>query len=326
MAHSLFHSQLPEHRASLTEAWRFHKGRHRFSVDDKGWRCHTAVTNLLSDARLELTLDNQPVVELDVRNSQPLALAIITAVAMLCGFDLDRTAIALAALSAQALAFPPGLPFPSGLACTSAEALASTQGLALPAEAPASTPVDQGKCKEEETGKAPLYLLHGMYMNHQISWVDVYQSLFMPELIGFTLACSEGWFYEELAKILGMPCTTEEKRNLVKARSNLLLCDEHFLSGDWRKVRRRWPPMAKTLAMLKRDCYLGSSWQLQRLESVIMAGAAVDCFYHALPDAALLLVYDSVLVAQANKVTAERSIETGWSRFGVRPTLKARSA
>ncbi len=140
-------------------------------------------------------------------------------------------------------------------------------------------------------------------------------------------ACCFRDFYWEFAKVIKVPCGTEEERRKVKRKACYLIFGKTPRKGrsrfrQWQRFRERWGPIADMLDDLKRHDHRNAARKLQDYESQLMIRGVCGSLMRDHPEIPILTVHDSILTTSDYTELVMERIGDVWETTGRRPKLK----
>jgi hypothetical protein len=87
-------------------------------------------------------------------------------------------------------------------------------------------------------------------------------------------------------------------------------------------LRKHFPAVADYIVHAKRNGYQGLAQECQKLESKLMIDGVAGAMLEAFPESPILTVHDEIIVPVDRLGDVKRLIETEFTKFGVRPTVK----
>ncbi|MBX9584959.1 MAG: hypothetical protein K2X87_32035 [Gemmataceae bacterium] len=264
-----------------------HDRQYHFHADEYG-RVHTNLTNLSRALRPYLSVGGSPLVNLDIRNSQPLLLSVLVVnwcvngggLSPLHSFHLDRERDALY------------LDIPEDF-------FSKKQSL---------------NCSD--TNPSPSHTLYDVKLH------AVLHGLGLPEdLLRYIGLTQEGRFYEYLMRQAAVPPARRDdfKREFF---GKVLFCKNHERYVEGRAFEGLFPSVAGVIREIKREDYTQASKLLQRVESSLVINRVVRRLMEALPDAFVATIHDSVLTTRDVAGEVEAAVRREFGRVGLTPTLR----
>jgi hypothetical protein len=145
----------------------------------------------------------------------------------------------------------------------------------------------------------------------------------------FVSMCETGRFYQTVADSWGMPCDTLEANRMVKRSVYKFVLFGPVRTGKqrWELFRRRWPNVASTLASIKQHDYGTCSRALQRLESALVIGGAVERLRSMHEGIPVQTIHDSALVIDdGDAIETVRSVMAAeFARIGLAPRIRSKA-
>jgi hypothetical protein len=299
-----------KHRRRSAAILRINTGDHRMIVDNRSGRIYSAFTSLPKVIRPYLTCGGQPLVEIDVLNSQALILGVLAA---LCW---NRRLHVNEVIAAGREGDPP------------TEGELRESGFAYDGE-------DREDPLSPYVGANPTVVrgIHGSFTNqpgpftrHIPRWspVPIQRGRLPEDLLEFIKLCEDGKVLYELAHIWGMPFSSPERylkyrRKVKKLQFRLYYGPKPLTRGRSEVFAERFPTIARFLARLKTSDHRVVSRVLTRLESELIVDSVCGCL---VPDVPLITIHDSLITVPEHEPTVRQSIYDAYARYGVAPTLK----
>ncbi len=245
-------------------------GDHRLKVDLYS-RVHTLITSIPKGLRRLLTIDGQPLVEIDVSCCQPLLAGLIT---------LEQARCKRWAISGEST-------------------------------------------RQRNQGKTLHPSLSIMSPNSGYPDISIQNSM----LEDYIDACCLLDFYWEFAKVIKVPCGTDEERRKVKRMACYLIFGKTPKRGrprfrQWERFCERWEPISDILDDLKRHDHRNAARKLQNYEAQLMITGVCGSLMRDHPDVPLLTVHDSILTTPEHADLVMERIGDVWETAGRRPKLK----
>ncbi len=152
---------------------------------------------------------------------------------------------------------------------------------------------------------------------------NLHDCMLPPDLSEYIHVCESGYFYEELASTLTLPCSCSDERDKIKDLAMWLLFGDVPSRHPYLiAFSARWPTVASRLAALKRGDHRRAAHALQRAESDLMIRGVCVNLMERYPDMPLLTIHDALLVPHSGVGHVVEVIRHVWARAGVSPTLK----
>jgi hypothetical protein len=323
-----------EYREQRREYCRFlADGVHWFTPDEDG-RVHTPLTSLENELVCCLSVGGEPLVEIDVRNCQPLLLMMLVrewtlstrmAKSRLLNRKFTRKGDPYHACN-QSL--QPG----DAIQIARIDNVSIRAGETTTHQPPA---IHQGKERGRGKGEGEDKRIKNVKRSvtpccDRELWNSGPVTSLPPDLLDGLRVCQEGRFYEWLM-------TEEEKargeryRDKFKLRFFPVLFGENptgkerFPNGLRRKFEARCPTAADVLKAIKRKNHRQSSHLLQNLESTLVIRRICGRIMEERPGIPIYTKHDAILTTAANVPYVEQVIREGFGRLGVTPTLKKKS-
>jgi hypothetical protein len=269
-------------------------------VADAYGRVHTPITSLPRELRKCLKVNGSPLVNIDLRNSQPLFLGLM-AVEWSKGSKYVKSRL-------RSRKFP--------------KPAAGTKFAPKVYQA-----ANQQLINRPSTTQTVLPLITEPKPNEANDLRNSPAATVLPEdLVRFLRNCESGQFYESLL--------TEEERKVKRSRDRLKRRFYVVLFGRNRLKRHRWPnvlrerfeteypTVAAVLADLKRKNYRHSSHLLQNIEATAFIYRIGNRIRAERPDMPLFTIHDSLMTTPENVPYVRTIIASEFANFGIVPSLK----
>jgi hypothetical protein len=277
-----------EYRALLIEQAerldrQLHDGTPELTVCRFG-RVHTAVTRLPASLRRCLSFEGQPLVGIDLRNSQPLFAGLATV--EYCSSPVRKSRLNQ---------FEPPASQPYGRDCFKFP-------IARPNQSPSNPPPITMAEKSQTIGDTGGY--ESCLCNN-------------PDLKEYLSNCEQGKFYESLM----LP---GEDRGWIKRRVLIdsFFRSGCYESEIQKRLDATYPTVAGMLNGLRKHDHRRPSWIMQHHESTMFIGRIARRIMVEEPDIPLTTIHDSFLTTEEHAGYVEAVAMSEFARLGVTPTFK----
>ena len=313
-------------------------GKRDFVVDQYG-RVHTAVTRLLTQARACLSIDGQPLVSLDIRNSQLVFFALLVLESFYSEAAGDDDAVepfgwyAAAPGAAHTEAPSPNAhrrgclvpPVLAEHAATRHEATVPEERQEAPppqCETTASVHISPRSInRKKPTDSTVTQITQGDARGGAPQGL---QGMPLPPDVQRFLALTwSGTVYDHLMAQIGVTDRSKFKRTFFRV---ILYGDpgEAYVWGTklHRLFRKQFPTVLKFVEWAKRHRYQDLAHRMQERESRFVIGAVCGRLMEHHPDVPVVTVHDSILTTPPHVRTVHRVMMEEFARLGVRPSIK----
>ncbi len=274
-------------------------------------RVHTAITRLLAPIRSCLTIGGQPLVELDIANSQPLFLAI---------FILQTIR------NSHIKCLPDILTTPSQTITGQPDEEGIEKGIVT-----STNPSHNTTSHPHPTIPPP----HHLYVPRKSRNSDVTggdgnklqrnknrHRFLPPDLLLFTQMCMDGSLYDHLMEQAGW---VGDRRSF-KTEFFHMLYGPVTDSPMTKVMQREFPSVMAFIKWHKRrrHGYKELAREMQRAESKLIIEGVCGRVMELYPNIPLVTVHDSILTTQQFVPTVRAVIEEEFSKLGINPTIKTK--
>ncbi len=264
---------------------------------DGYWRVHSAVTGMRRAVRSAFRINGEPLIEVDLCNSQPLLIGFIAAMLVSGQLNLDQV-LDLGQKQQSGSMFQ--------------ASIRSAKG--------SEKEITRGE-DEEETIRLP-YLLCNL---RNLSISPILSSL-PKDLVDYLRMCEAGIFNRTMGETWGINYDDDPGKVKRMAFKYILFDRVHPFCSQWKAFEARFPTVAMVLKLIKAEDYGVSSRACQRLESAIMVGTVADRFRLIYPTTPVQTIHDSLLVPQDALQIAREAICDAFAMLGLEPSLKVKGA
>jgi hypothetical protein len=255
-------------------------------------RVHTNLSSLDSGLRKYLRVDGRPLVNLDIRNSQPLLACVL----LLMYYSNGCSLASIHSFKAN----EHGYMDPGQSMFTNQVMVGDNEGEEFPSPSPPSP-----------------HTLSGAIPNN-----DQLDSLPLPddvkEYIGVT---QRGEMYDHLMRRWGIPPggRDEFKQDFF---GQVMYCRDHRRYEYGRLFERDFPNVVEVFEVLKAKDYTQAAKLMQRVESSLMINRVARRVMKELPDAPVFTIHDSVVTLREYADPVYRILRQEYARVGLHPTVR----
>lgn len=274
------------------------QGHHNYTICRYG-RLHHDVSNLKSDLRCCLSYQDSPLVNLDIRNSQPLFLCLLMLICQANSGCLEH----LCSYRPRKKSAPDVNFF------SNEEVIEFFDSIEVVRDA-----------REEQREREP-----GETQAHYVAGIDLivkkYKTLGLEKTF-FLRQCESGTLYDSF--------TTETmSRDKAKRRffSEVIYAENHVMrqSTMGKMFRERFPEVYGFMAKIKRKDFAHLSRLMQRYEAAFMFERVVGRLMEEHPDIYVVTIHDSILTPPRHVETVEAIILDEFEQLGLRPSVRVES-
>lgn len=290
------------------------RGQHHFGVDDYG-RVQSTTCSLVRAARARITIQGQPLVEIDIKNSQPVFLTEL----LLTQFIQKPT------LELQSSRFDRVI--------VSDYRLDTSIGMHIVSVGR----VESGENDEEKLKRtlSEIHIPTSLYPAQRIPTHQGIISLYPPDLIHWKSLVENGTLYDYLMGLLGW---TEDRRDEFKQNEIFAVLygnpnrNQAWMDDNWKLhpasklkpiLAEHFPTVWAFLIFYHNEHGHGSlARELQRKESQLMIRGVCGTLADQYPFVPVLTCHDAILTTQANVDLIQGLILAEFDRRELHPTLK----
>ena len=262
-------------------------GDHYFVPCDYG-RVHTNVTSLMTELRQFLRYDGLPLVNLDIRNSQPLFLGMLLS----NYFQNDKN---LANINRYSI---------------SDQSVYSESFFSSPIPSSIISPTPPIRCN---------------FLHLEIKGAEGLEERRVPDdLNQYVELCQNGTFYDYMMEKGNI---VHQDRRQFKTRffASVFFCKNNPVRREAEVFGSIFPSVYEAVRELKARDYTQLSKLLQRVESSFMINRVVRALMNEYPDLPLFTIHDSLMTTQEHSETVRWAMMDQFRRVGLAPTINIES-